>query len=67
MKNICPECGQKVKECYQSGWEFSDGEPVVCIGIRGKHFQNMEYLKDWLLEKFEDSHSVVGTYVEQIE
>jgi len=60
---FCPECGQRVKKCSWGGWGFLENDPIICIGIRGKHFTSEEYLEFWLKEKFEKHHQIVHTCV----
>jgi len=67
MKIICPECIMSVKKCYKCGCEFGGDDRIVCVGIRGKHFCSEECLSDFLMDKFEETHSVVYTYCEEVE
>jgi hypothetical protein len=64
-KIICPECEQQVEKCYWSECEFSENDRIICVGIRGKHFESEEHLQSWLIDKFEKYYQIVNTYAER--
>lgn len=64
MKVSCTECGMVIKKCYECGNEFKAQYRVVCVGIRGKHFCSDDCLRDFLMRKFEETHTIVYTYCE---
>ena len=65
MKLICPECCQQVKKCHYCETEFGYGQFIICVGIRGKHFCQEDCKLAWMVEQFENTHTVVETFIEQ--
>lgn len=64
-KLICPECGKTVHKCEWCGSDFASEDFIICVD--GKHhFCSSDCFLEWLKDKFEEEHTVVETYVEEV-